>query len=217
MPLGPNGEHFIPEIFPHECLKFLDKMLLPPRWVGGIDATPDREHTLKNRKWWELNSPWLEANKKSIGLKAQHWKMRDEAYAKEEPLEEDKGNLPDDFICIHPPGAEQRDSEDEYDEDDDEDEDGDDDASDKGRANEPSAEMAAMHKIMDKFASLHPDHIWVSSMSGYERKRWWLMEILKRDQDDFSLHIYNDFTSYGAIEVLENLVVNPHSLSHYKF
>ncbi|UKZ52342.1 hypothetical protein TrVGV298_006118 [Trichoderma virens] len=203
IPLGPNGELFIPRILPEECFKAIDKMLLPPRWVSGIDATPDRELTLSDRKWWEENSLWLEANKKSIGLKDKHWKMRDEAYAKGQPLSENDANLQDEFICIHPI-EEQKDSDDE----DEEDEDEDNNAKNRDKEKEAKDKWEAMHKIVGKFASLHPDHKWVSSLRGYERKQWWLQEILKRDQDDYSLHIYNDFSWYGTIEVLENLFTN---------
>ncbi|RFU77411.1 hypothetical protein TARUN_4828 [Trichoderma arundinaceum] len=174
VPLGPNGEYFIPQVFPHECFKAIGKMLLPPRWVNGIDATPDRELSLKSREWWELNSPWLE---------------------------EDSDDEEED--------------EEEEDEDEDEDEGGEDEeqnekinASKKKNDKEANADVMAMHKIVGELSSLHPDHIWVASMRGYERQRWWLMEIFKRDQDDFSMHIYNDFNYYGTIEVLENLFVN---------
>ncbi|KAL7940724.1 hypothetical protein V8C42DRAFT_336790 [Trichoderma barbatum] len=30
VPLGPNGEFFIPQVLPRECVKATDKMLLPP-------------------------------------------------------------------------------------------------------------------------------------------------------------------------------------------
>lgn len=212
VPLGPNGEYFIPHILPRECFKAIEKMHLPPRWVNAIDATPDHELCLTNRKWWELNSPWLEANKKAIGLNAKHWKMRDGAYGKGQPLEEDEGNLPEDFICIFPPGGEQKGSDDEDDEDeeDEEEEEDEEDENDslnkKGKSKESSTDVSTMCKVMGKLASLHPDHVWVSSMRGHERQKWWLMEILKRDQDGFSMHVYNDFSYYGTIEVLENLV-----------
>lgn len=223
VPLGPNGEYFIPQVLPHECFKAIEKMCLPPGWIATIDATPDRELSLKSRKWWELNSPWLEANKKSVGLSAKHWKMRDEAYAKDEPHEQDEGIHPEDFICIFPPGGEQR-SSDDWDDDDEgegkegEEEDDDDEENEdsgikkKGKDKEASAGEAALHKIVGKLASAHLDHTWVSSMRGYERQEWWLMEILKRNQDNFSMHVYNDFTYYGTIEVLENLVSDLHLL-----
>ncbi|KAM0260082.1 hypothetical protein ACHAQJ_003007 [Trichoderma viride] len=212
VPLGPNGEYFIPKIMPRECLKAIEKMHLPPGWVSTIDATPDHGLSLKDRKWWELNSPWLEANKKNLGLSAKHWKMRDEAYAKDQPREEDEGSSPDDFICIFPPGGEQKDpdeyDDDDGDDDDEEEENEDSNAEKKNKDKEASADEAAMYKNVGKLASLHPGHTWVSSMCGDERMEWWLMEILKRDQDGFCMHIYNDFTYYGTIEVLENLFVN---------
>ncbi|PTB61879.1 hypothetical protein BBK36DRAFT_1130852 [Trichoderma citrinoviride] len=217
VPVGPNGEFFIPQVFPQESIKALDKMVLSKRW-SSIDGDPDHGFTLMNRRWWELNGPWLEANKKSIGLTAKHWKMREEAFAKGEPRADDEGDAPDDFVCIHPPALEARDSEeDEYDDDDeDEDEDEEDDEDDddeqkegaKARKEKAREEHAAMHKVVGKLASLHPEHKWVSTMRGNERHKWWISELLKRDQDDFAMHVYNDFTWYGTIEVLENLFVN---------
>lgn len=212
VPVGPNGEFFIPQTFPRESI--LDKMVVSKRWVQ-IDGDPNHEFTLGNRRWWELNSPWLEANKKSIGLTAKHWKMRDEAFAKGEPRGDDEGDNPDDFVCISPPALEASSSEDDGDEDQDDDEENDDEDEEEERHAEAKAgkekareEKCERHKAVGKLAALHPEHKWVSSMRGNERHKWWISELLKRDQDDFLMHIYNDFTWYGTIEVLENLFVN---------
>ncbi|KAL7928923.1 hypothetical protein V8C35DRAFT_325548 [Trichoderma chlorosporum] len=189
-PQGPDGEPLIPRILPSECAKAREKMLLPPRWISAIDAIPGRELTLGDRKWWEVNSPWLEANKKSIGLSDKHWKMRDEAYAKGQPLGENEANLPDDFICIHAPEDEQPDFDNEECDEDDPDEDEEDYmAKKKAREAKYNAEWEAVCKIVGQFASLHPDHQWVAS-------------------DDYSMHIYNDFSWYGNMEVMENLFVH---------
>ncbi|KAL6862092.1 hypothetical protein J3F83DRAFT_716909 [Trichoderma novae-zelandiae] len=205
VPVGPNGEFFIPQTFPRESIKALDKMVLSKRWVS-IDGNPAHELTLGSRRWWELNSPWLEANKKSIGLTAKQWKMREEAYAKGEPRGDDEGDKPDDFVCIFPPACEAKDSEDEEGEDEDDDEEGDEGA--RARRSKSREENIALDKLVGKLASLHPEHKWVSTMRGNERHKWWISELLKRDQDDFLMHVYNDFTSYGTIEVMENIFVN---------
>jgi hypothetical protein len=214
VPVGPNGEFFIPRTFPRESIKALDKMVVSKRWVQ-IDGDPNHEFTLGNRRWWELNSPWLEANKKSIGLTAKHWKMREEAFAKGEPRGDDEGDNPEDFVCISPPALEARDSEEDEDEDEDEEEEEDEEneeeneeAAEEAKASKEKAkeEQCAMHKVVGKLASLHPEHKWVSTMRGNERSKWWISELLKRDQDDFLMHVYNDFTWYGTIEVMENIV-----------
>ncbi|KAL6695327.1 hypothetical protein J3F84DRAFT_394899 [Trichoderma pleuroticola] len=229
VPVGPNGELFIPQVFPSECLKAVKKLVLPPGWVHAIDATPGRTLSLSNRRWWEMNSRWLEANQKALGLTDKHWKMRDEAFIDNPPLEEDDANTSEEFICIYPPADEQDsndgDEDGEEDEDEDEeDEDGeeaeDDNDKVKGSGNKKSsadtkgknkeaadAEEEALRKRVGKPASRHPEHHWVSSLGGHERSRWWTQEILKRNQDDYLLHIYNDFNWYGTIEVLENLFV----------
>ncbi|EGR44088.1 uncharacterized protein TRIREDRAFT_124288 [Trichoderma reesei QM6a] len=216
VPVGPNGEFFIPRTFPRESIKALDKMVVSKRWVQ-IDGDPNHEFTLGNRRWWELNSPWLEANKKSIGLTAKHWKMREEAFAKGEPRGDDEGDNPEDFVCISPPALEARDSEEDEDEDEDEEEEEDEEneeeneeAAEEAKASKEKAkeEQCAMHKVVGKLASLHPEHKWVSTMRGNERSKWWISELLKRDQDDFLMHVYNDFTWYGTIEVMENIFVN---------
>ncbi|KAL7905828.1 hypothetical protein GGI35DRAFT_483111 [Trichoderma velutinum] len=191
IPLGPDRELMILQILPHECFKAIKKLLLPPGWVNAIDATPDRSLSLSNRRWWEVNCLWLESNKNALGLTAKHWKMREEAFIDGAPLGEDDANTPEEFNCIFPPAEEEEsndeDENDEEDEDEEDEEDGDE---------------------TDELASLHPDHTWVSTLGGYERYKWWIQEILKRNQDDYSLHIYNDFSWYGTIEVLDNLFVN---------
>ncbi|RFN48357.1 hypothetical protein FIE12Z_7406 [Fusarium flagelliforme] len=44
------------------------------------------------------------------------------------------------------------------------------------------------------------------------RVTWWQCEALKRDQDDFDLHIYNDFTAYGMHELMENIFLQFNSV-----
>ncbi|OPB46008.1 hypothetical protein A0O28_0061280 [Trichoderma guizhouense] len=217
-------------LLPNECLKVIEKLLLPPRWVYTIDATPDRELTLSYRRWWETNGLWLESNKKALGLNAKQWKMREEALKDDSPLEGYDANALEDFICMNPPAGE-RDSNDgdedgEEDEDEDKDnedgeedgeEDGDDEvrgsgnkessADKKGKNKEADTEKEALRKRMGKLASQHPEHLWVISLGGFERYRWWSQEICKRNQDDYSMYIYNDFSWYGVIEVLENMFV----------
>ncbi|KAL6832235.1 hypothetical protein V8C40DRAFT_273590 [Trichoderma camerunense] len=234
IPLGPKGELMIPQVLPSECFKAIEKLLLPPGWVRNIDATPDRSLSLSNRRWWEANGFWLESNKKALGLNAKHWKMREEAFKDGPPLEEDDANTPEEFICIYPledeensNDEEEDDEEDEDEEDEDEDRDnkdveGDENKDDEvaGSGNKESdphknckhppidAKEEALRKRVGKLASRHPEHLWVSTLGGYERFKWWTQEICKRNQDDYAMYIYNDFSWYGTIEVLENMFVH---------
>ncbi|KAF3074154.1 hypothetical protein CFAM422_003805 [Trichoderma lentiforme] len=230
IPLGPNRELMIPQILPSECTKVIEKLLLPLGWVYTIDDTPDRSLTLSYRRWWETNGLWLESNKKALGLNAKQWKMREEAFKDDSPLEGYDANTLEEFICMKPPAGE-RDSNDgdedgEEDEDEDEDEDNEDGKEDvddddevrgsgnkessadkKGKSKEADTEREALRKRLGKLASRHPEHLWVITLGGYERFRWWSQEICKRNQDDYSMYIYNDFSWYGVIEVLENMFV----------
>ncbi|KAL7953146.1 hypothetical protein V8C34DRAFT_318447 [Trichoderma compactum] len=178
-PLGPKGELMVPQVLPSECFKAIEKLLLPPGWVCTIDATPERTLTLSNRR--------------CPGLTAKQWKMREEPLSNGPPLEEDDANTPEEFICFYPP-ADEEDSND-RDEDGGEAEDGDGEArgsgnkessaDKKGKKKEAEAKEEALRKRIGKLASRHPDHLW----------------------DDYSLHVYNDFSWYGIMEVLENLRV----------
>ncbi|KAK0756346.1 hypothetical protein N5P37_010998 [Trichoderma harzianum] len=222
----------IPQILPNECLKVIEKLLLPHRWVHTIDATPDRSLTLSYRRWRETNGLWLESNKKALGLNAKQWKMREEAFKDDSPLEGYDANTLEEFICMNPPAGERdsndgdEDGEEDQDEDEDKDkdnEDGEEDEDDddevrgsgnkessadkKGKNKEADTEREALRKRMGKLASRHPEHLWVITLGGFERFRWWTQEICKRNQDDYSMYIFNDFSWYGTIEVLENMFV----------
>lgn len=99
----------------------------------------------------------------------------------------------------------------EEDEDEDEDE-GDSDGGEKDADKEGDKEGQKDKKPYDKLASLHPDWPWYFTMLGVDRFTWWQIEALKRNQDDFDLHVYNDFTGYGMHELMENIVGHPHCL-----
>ncbi|CAG7559875.1 unnamed protein product [Fusarium equiseti] len=49
-------------------------------------------------------------------------------------------------------------------------------------------------------------------MRADDRLTWWQIEALKRDQDDFDLHIYKDFTAYGMHELMENIFLQFNSV-----
>ncbi|KAF7548739.1 hypothetical protein G7Z17_g6860 [Cylindrodendrum hubeiense] len=196
---GPNGEAFIPHIIPRECVDTIKKIGVPFSWISYVDATPGREMTLGDRVWWETHGPWLEKNKTALKLKAADWKKKDETMSKDVPRKEDEGNEDFDFICYPLP----RDSEDDEDEEEDEEEEENDEA-----GGNKDAGSKDKNNPVGKLASLHPDHPWVFSMLGQDRSRWWILEAMKRDQDEFGMHIYNDFSSYGKLEVLENIFLH---------
>jgi hypothetical protein len=202
----------MPQVMPRECAKVIDEIPMPGRWVGGIDATPGREMTLGSRQWWEDHGPWLDANKTKLKLSAANWKKREEALKKDESVPEDEGNDDWDSVCRFKPSGEGDDDDEEDEWDDEEDEDGEDEEDkedeQEGEAqrDKPSKKDKAAKEPHMKLASLHPDWPWVTTVLGLEREQWWTQETLKRDQDDFNMHIYNDFSNYGMVEVMENIV-----------
>ncbi|RSL95379.1 hypothetical protein CEP52_012067 [Fusarium oligoseptatum] len=215
---GPKGEIFLPEIMPQECAKVIKDIPMPGGWVRGIDATPDRSMTLNSREWWEEFGPWLEQHKKKLKLSAADWKKKDAALKKDpEIVPEDEGNDDWDFICCSKPNVESRrdeyegEEESEDSEDDEEDEDEEEDTEEGGNDNgkgkaKDKGKKQREKKPIDKLASLHPKWPWVFTVLGRDRLRWWIQEATKRDQDNFGLHYYNDFTWYGALEVVETAI-----------
>lgn len=218
---GPKGEPFLPQVMPRECADVIKDIPMPGSWVNAIDAIPDRSMTLNSREWWEDHGPWLETHKKKLKLSAADWKKKDEALKKDaEPVPDDEGNDDWDFVCHFKPNLERRrdefdeeeeegDDDEEDDEDDDEDDEEDDDEEDgevgKGKG-KGKAKDDGNKKPYGKLASLHPEWPWFFTELGRDRARWWTQEAMKRDQDSFGLHYYNDFTWYGALEVIENIV-----------
>ena len=57
-----------------------------------------------------------------------------------------------------------------------------------------------------KLADGHPEYNWIATKTGFELLLKWMDELSKRDQDNFGMYIYNDFTGYGTMEVMENMV-----------
>lgn len=56
-------------------------------------------------------------------------------------------------------------------------------------------------------ADSHPQYDWVMTKRGFELALHWMAEREKRTQDNFELHVFNDFNGYGTQEVLENMLV----------
>lgn len=59
---------------------------------------------------------------------------------------------------------------------------------------------------VDEESSLCDHHNTTVSDCGHDRGMWWTLEALKRDPDEFDMHIFGAFSSYGGLEVLENIV-----------
>ncbi|KAH7150435.1 hypothetical protein B0J13DRAFT_550160 [Dactylonectria estremocensis] len=200
---GPKGEAFIPRLFPKAVAKAAQKLPIPQGWVNGIDGTDDSSMTLGDRVWWAESDDWLLKNKKALKFKEADWKRKDEAMAKETPRKADEGYDDFDFVCVHTP-AKDEDDEDEAEEDEEDEEDEEEDEDEVEKA----AKGSRGEEFVGKLASLHPDRVWVFSMLGQDRFQWWLLESLKRDQDEFMMHIYSHFSHYGKFEVMENLFLH---------
>jgi hypothetical protein len=61
-------------------------------------------------------------------------------------------------------------------------------------------------KYLKKPAKDFPEWPWIISKRALELYEKFSMEMQKRDQDRFGMHIYNDFTGYGIQEVIETIV-----------
>lgn len=122
------------------------------------------------------------------------------------------GTGDNDFVCIPRPHWDLCDDP-EYSSDDDLD---DSDGSDSERR--PSKEQLARRAkrieigkkagfyIEKQLAYLHPEYKWTMTLLGWERYLWWTQESAKRDQDVTGCYFYNDYSWYGDVEVVENIV-----------
>ena len=54
-------------------------------------------------------------------------------------------------------------------------------------------------------ASAHPSHIWIFTYKGFTTGNEWIIQQEKRNQDNFGVHIFNDWNGYGTSEVMENV------------
>ena len=99
------------------------------------------------------------------------------------------------YVTICPPSwdREAQKGEDE-DEDEDEEEEVDDD--------DDHGEECVCNQPLEK----QPDWSWRITKAGLKIVKQTQKEVMKRDQDLYGLHVYNDFTGYGLQEVIENHV-----------
>lgn len=183
---GPNGEEFLPTIFPPRFRKALEnnKVNIPASLVDALDGTPQHQMTIGSRVWWESHGKWLAKNGTALGVTAAERKRRDKVLAAPyEAVEEDQGTFDSEFVCICRP---RRDVE---------------------RAAGSDEEASKSPKIpVDAVASAHPEHTWIVTMLGNDRRSWWIHETLRRDPDEFDIYEYNDYRWHGGTEVMQNLV-----------
>lgn len=57
--------------------------------------------------------------------------------------------------------------------------------------------------LCKKPADDYPDHRWIMTKKGFEMTLEWQTEQAKRDQDNFDMYIFNDWSGYGVVEVME--------------
>lgn len=60
--------------------------------------------------------------------------------------------------------------------------------------------------VCKKPATELPDHIWILTRAGFKLLVQWREQQEKRNQHNFGMYFYNDFTGYGTREVMENMV-----------
>ena len=61
-----------------------------------------------------------------------------------------------------------------------------------------------------RYADANPEEKMIFTKKGYELRREWEREQIQRNQDNFMMHIFNDWNGYGTCEVMENMVRRRH-------
>lgn len=227
---GPDNEHFLPRIIPEQWAQAVeDNGGLLHRWTR-IDATPGRELTFANAEWLRKNWVWIFAafNSYNVPATQEILDLIPKPPGATGPSDEGDNNeneamQDDDWVCVSRPAWDEIDEKGELSDDEEDSHDGDtDDDEDKTDKDEDKTDKEEDKKVEDEdkkdedekktgrvhmqLASLHPNHVWVFTLLGYERFEWWLQQHMQRDQNNFDMYIYNDFSYYGCIEVMENSV-----------
>lgn len=57
-----------------------------------------------------------------------------------------------------------------------------------------------------RYADANPAETWIVTKKGFELHKDWGLEQYQRDQDNFRMHIFSDWSGYGTCEVMENMV-----------
>ena len=63
-----------------------------------------------------------------------------------------------------------------------------------------------------RYADANPKE-WTVTKKGFELHKEWEREQCQRDQDNFEMHIFGDWSGYGTCEVMENMV-GPERISY---
>ncbi|KAK2761677.1 hypothetical protein FQN54_001505 [Arachnomyces sp. PD_36] len=105
------------------------------------------------------------------------------------------------FVCFCPPGD---DDDDDDDEDEDEESGSSKDAVDKPKVRCDDGKKCLCHKA----AADHPEHAWAATEAGLRKVHNTHIHATLREPDLFDLYIYNDFHSYGIVEVIQNLFLD---------
>ncbi|KAE8414268.1 hypothetical protein BDV36DRAFT_286322 [Aspergillus pseudocaelatus] len=106
------------------------------------------------------------------------------------------------YVCIcKRPGA------DDDDEDEDEDEDDAEDDAEDGDNNEAECDGGKTCRCF-KPAADYPDHPWIFSRAGLDKMITYRIMLDLRDPDSFSMYTFNDHSGYGAIEVVQNMMLD---------
>ena len=146
----------------------------------------------------EQDSDWVSLCRPYWDKEAEFGEMEGEEDEEDEGDEEDEDNQEDDSYS-----------------DQDEDGGGDEEAEgDTGNINPDSCASSKPCKrnkgcVEGDLADNHPGWPWAFTRKGLDRYSYWVQESMKRDQDSFNMHIYNDWSGYGIMEVLENMVCSP--------
>ena len=111
------------------------------------------------------------------------------------------------FMCTCPPrfaGGNDGDDDSEDEENENEDDDDENENEGAGRSGGCGRPNCKCHKP----ASEHPDHPWIITKAGYRKLLTMQILVTLRDPDNFSMYTYNDHAAYGAMEVVENMILD---------
>ena len=91
--------------------------------------------------------------------------------------------------------------------DDDEDDEDDEDETDKPNK-KPQCDGGKKNCLCQKPAKDHPEHPWIVSRAGFDKFINQRIQVSLRDPDNFDMYTWNDHAGEGALQVLQNLVLD---------
>ena len=192
----------LPRAIPLEAMASEKLKIYPLSWTG-CDGTPGRVMSTGNPIWWEENRQWLTENAKQLKLNEEVWKKKAEKSKKDaekgertEPFKTNKSKMgfeDYDWVCVCRPVWDVKAEANEKDED-------------EESLGDPCGKKCKTNNLIDQ----HPGYIWIRTMKGTDRFMFWFQEQLKREPNEFDMHIYEDFSGYGQLEILQNAVRVPY-------